>query len=143
MKNRKYTTFDIEIFLLKIKPSKIVKMLRIVIKNAILSPVIKIVNKKTVKKIKKINGENLFFRKFLYSLIIVKRNIGKMINLVNHIPIWGPLKGPVSLVELCFSRPKISTPKKYWYQVSKIKNKQTKNVTPKKFLRLLISLRIQ
>ena len=143
MKNRKYTAFDVEIFLLKIKPSKIVKMLRIVIKNAILSPVIKMVKKKIAKKIKKDTKKNLLLRKFLYFLIIVKRNKGKIIILVNHIPIWGPLKGPVSLIELYFSRPKISTPKKYWYQVSKIKNKQTKNVTPKKFLRLLISLRIQ
>ena len=103
MKNRKYTIFNIEIFLLKTKPNKIIKMLRIVIKRAILSPVIKIVKKKIPKKIKKVNGENLLLRKFLYFLIILKRNMGKMIILVNHIPIWGPLKGPVSLVDLNFS----------------------------------------
>ena len=113
MKSRKYTIITLEIFLLKIKPSKIVKILRIVIKNAILSPVIKIVKKKIAKKIKKDTKKNLLLRKFLYFLIIVKRNKGKIIILVNHIPMWGPLKGPVSLVELCFSRPKISTPKMY------------------------------
>ena len=113
MKNRKYNIFNIEIFLFKINPSKMVKMLRIDIRRAILSPVIKIVKKKTERKIKKTNGENLFLRKFLYFLIIVKRNKGKIIILVNHIPIWGPLKGPVSLIELCFSRPKISTPIMY------------------------------
>ena len=98
---------------LKIKPSKIMKILRIVMRSAILSPVIKMVKKNKAKKIKKVYGEKLFLRKFLYFLIIVKRNKGKIIILVNHIPMWGPLKGPVSLVELCFSRPKISTPKMY------------------------------
>ena len=101
------------------------------------------VEKKTAKKIKKVIVENLFLRKSLYFLIIIIRNMGKIINLVNHIPIWGPLKGPVSLEFGNFSRPKISTPKMYWYQVSKIKNKETKNVTTKKILRLLRSLRIQ
>ena len=112
-------------------------------RRAILSPVIKMVKKKIAKKIKKDTKENLLLRKFLYFLIIVKRNKGKIIILVNHIPIWGPLKGPVSLVELCFSRPKISTPKIYWYQESKIRNKETKHVTTKKFLRLLRSFKIQ
>ena len=97
-------------FLLKIKPSKIVKMLRMVIRRAILSPVIKIVKKKTVKKIKKVNGDSLFLRKSLYFLIIIKINIGKVISLVSHIPTWGPLKGPVSLRGENFSIPKISTP---------------------------------
>ena len=82
-------------------------------RKAILSPVIKMVKKKTAKKIKKVTGENLFLRKFLYFLIIEKRNKGKIIILVNHIPIWGPLKGPVSLVSLYISIPKISTPKMY------------------------------
>ena len=113
MKKKKYTIFNMEIFLLKIKLSKIMKILRVVMRRAILSPVIKMVKKKIAKKIKKDTKENLLLRKFLYFLIIVKRNKGKIIILVNHIPIWGPLKGPVSLVELCFSRPKISTPKIY------------------------------
>ena len=118
-------------------------MLRIVIRRAILSPVIKTVKKKTVKKVKKVNAENLFLRKFLYFLIIVKSNMGKIISLLNHIPIWGPLKGPVSLRGENFSKPKISTPKIYLYHVSKIINNETKNDTTKKILRLLISLRIQ
>ena len=113
IKNRKYIIFSIEIFLLKNKPSKIVKILKIDIRRAILSPVIKMVKKKTAKKTKIINEENLFLRKLLYLLIIVKINMGKTISLVNHIPICGPLKGPVSLKELGFSRPKISTPKIY------------------------------
>ena len=113
MINRKNIIFNIEICLLKIKPNKIVKMLRIVIRRAILSPVIKMVKKNTAKKIKKVYGERLFLRKFSYFLIIVKRNMGKIISLVNHIPICGPLKGPVSLVELCLSRPKMSTPNMY------------------------------
>jgi len=113
VKNRRNTILTIEIFLDKIKPRKILKMLRIVIKSAILSPVIKIVKKKTERKIKKDTEDSLLLRKCLYFLIIVKSNKGRMINLVNHMPIWGPLKGPVSLVALNFSIPKISTPRIY------------------------------
>lgn len=87
IKNRKDTAFNMEIFLHAIKPSKIVKILKIDIRRAILSPVIKIVKKKTAKKVRNVNGENLFLRKFLYFLISVKRNIGRIISLVSHIPI--------------------------------------------------------
>ena len=67
------------------------------------------VKKNTVKKIKKATGENLFLRKCLYFLVIVKSNIGKIISFVNHIPMWGPLKGPVSLPGTGLLTPKIST----------------------------------
>ena len=75
MKKKKYTIFNMEIFLLKIKLSKIMKILRVVMRRAILSPVIKMVKKKIAKKKTIINREWAMPHKNTFSIKPIKELI--------------------------------------------------------------------